>query len=135
MKTFLILMGVLVPALASAQTDPSVTLARAIQRQWPGAEVVIRDGAVDRWDGPMAEPSASAIAQALTAYEAVQHSSEADARTDARLDPIIDDVLTALLENFQAIAAEASAGTLPGNISVWKQRIRARVRTLERAKP
>jgi hypothetical protein len=39
--------------------------AAVIAWKWPGARVVIRDAAVERWDGPMAQPSGAEIAQAV----------------------------------------------------------------------
>ena len=47
-----------------------MSLTKAIQWQWPGARCVVRGGVLERWDGPMAEPSPAEVAQALTDYTA-----------------------------------------------------------------
>ena len=62
-----------------------MSLTQAIQWRWPGARCVIRGGALERWDGPMAQPSANEIAQALTDYTANQPVIDADAATDGCL--------------------------------------------------
>jgi len=53
-------------------------LMRAIQYQWPGAQCVVRGDAVERWDGPMPQPSDAEIAAALAAYSAAQPTIDMD---------------------------------------------------------
>lgn len=116
-----------------------MSLLKAITWRWPGAQCVVRGAApsevLAEWHGPMARPTDPEIAQAVTDYNAQRDAIEADARTDAVFVDASDDLLTALIEQWPAMQAEASAGTLKGNISLYKQRIRARAKVLRRAKP
>lgn len=43
-------------------------LAEAIAVKWPGARVVVRGEVLERWDGPMAQPSPAEIAQAVAEF-------------------------------------------------------------------
>lgn len=83
-------------------------------------------------------PSLQAAAQptidAFNPDDAEHVLADADLRTDAQLASVSDDLLTALIEHWPAMQAEAQAGTLKGNLSTWKQRIRGRVKVLRRAK-
>lgn len=81
------------------------------------------------------QAAAQPIIDAFNANDPAFAITEADAKTDAVFADIIDDVLTALIEQWDAMHAESTAGTLKGNASLYKQRIRSRVRVLRRAKP
>lgn len=105
----------------------------AILWKWPGAQVIVRGGVLERWDGPMPRPSDAEIAQAVIDYAAVADHVTADAATDALLDAVDGDFITALLEQWPAMVAAAQAGTF--NKSVVKQTLRSRMKVLRRAKP
>jgi hypothetical protein len=47
-----------------------MTLAEVIEWRWPGARVIVRGDVLERWDGPMPQPSAAELTQAVTDYEA-----------------------------------------------------------------
>jgi hypothetical protein len=47
-----------------------MSLSAAIQWRWPGAQCVVRNEVLERWDGPMARPTDVEIAQALIDYAA-----------------------------------------------------------------
>lgn len=77
-------------SIAVAQTSTTKTVAEAIQWRWPGAQVVIRDGVVERWVAPLPRPTDAAIAQAVTDYTAdplipVDLQADAEARRKDRL--------------------------------------------------
>jgi hypothetical protein len=40
----------------------------AILWRWPGAHCVVRNETLERWDGPMAQPTPAEIAQAVTDF-------------------------------------------------------------------
>lgn len=41
----------------------------AILWKWPGAQCVVRGGVLERWDGPMPEPTAKELADAVADYQ------------------------------------------------------------------
>lgn len=45
-----------------------MSLIDAIVWKWPGARCVVRGDVLERWDGPMAQPSAAEITQAVADY-------------------------------------------------------------------
>lgn len=49
---------------------PTERLSAAIEAAYPGAEMVARGGVIERWDGPMAQPSQAEVDAALAAYVA-----------------------------------------------------------------
>ena len=59
---------------------------RAIQWRWPGARCVVRGGVLDEWHGPMAEPSAGELAQALADFAPVAEAVALDAAVNADID-------------------------------------------------
>lgn len=47
-----------------------MSLMDVIAWKWPGARVVIRDEVLERWDGPMAQPTPAELTQAQTDFAA-----------------------------------------------------------------
>lgn len=82
---------------------------------------------------PTMQAAAQPHIDAFNANDPALLAADADATTDRLIDALADDLLTAILENFSTIAAEADAGTLKNNIGTWKQRLRNRVKTIRRA--
>lgn len=88
-------------------TDP-LTLSRAIQWKWPGAQCIVRGGVLDRWDGPMARPTDPEIAQAVTDYDASAATITADREVDAILTSPLAAALLDLLGTSGVLAPTAS---------------------------
>ena len=63
-----------------------MTLERAIQWRWPGAQCVTRGAVVERWEGPMPRPSDAEIAQAVADYARDQPTIEATDRRERDID-------------------------------------------------
>lgn len=87
-----------------------MSLRKAIAWRWPGARVVVRGGVLERWEGPMAEPSAGELAQALTDYAANQSTIEAEGRAMKQRDLDIP-LVRALLDHLPAVVTAINAGT------------------------
>lgn len=84
---------------------------------------------------PNLQAAAQPIIDAFNPNDPAFALADADAKTDAVFNDVIDDVLTALIEQWPAMQADATAGTLSANASLYKQRMRNKVRALRRAKP
>lgn len=80
----------------------------AILWKWPGARCVVRGGELERWEGPMPQPSAKEIAMAVSDY-----SSQNIAKTqsvDRELEsPIIQAMLRAFAPALGKTFDEATA--------------------------
>lgn len=63
-----------------------MSLSQAIEWRWPGARCVVRGGALAEWHGPMAQPSAGEIAQAVTDYAPLQSDLQLDQQVKTSLD-------------------------------------------------
>lgn len=70
---------------ATLIAQESVTSA-AISWRWPGSHAVVRGGVLERWDGPMAEPTSAEITQAVTDFLAQQSTIELDRAVAISLD-------------------------------------------------
>lgn len=81
----------------------------AIQWRWPGARCIVRDGDVVRWDGPMARPTDTEIAQAVTDYQAVAEDVERESAVTQALDGerLISAVVWAVIDTYSAPATPA----------------------------
>lgn len=60
-----------------------IRLHDAIAWKWPGAHCIVRGDVLERWDGPMAQPSEQEIAQAAIDYAAIADQVTADAAAAA----------------------------------------------------
>lgn len=102
---------------------PAQTM-KAIQKQWPGAMVVLNGGVVERWDGPGAQPSGAQIQAALDAYTPAVELSDAAQGTSRQKDVLTD---CAMLVRARIGIAAWNALTTPQKVSqtlaeadVWK---------------
>lgn len=112
-------------------------LEAALRVTMPGVNVSIGDpGDKSTWrvNPPELQAQAQPIIDAFDPNDPTFADADADAAVDGLLDAnIAGDLLSALLDNFAAMQAEVTAGTFKP--ALWKQRLRARVKILRRAKP
>lgn len=86
-----------------------MSLSRAISWRWPGARVVVRGGALERWEGPMAEPTPAELAQALTDYTAAESTIQLDAEVARAIDVdrLASAIIWAVIDTYSAPATPA----------------------------
>ena len=106
-----------------------MSLAHAIQWHWPGARCVIRGDVLERWDGPMARPTAAELAQAVTDYQAADVALLDQSQRQSRQKDIL--ILCALrvraknitawnaLTDAQKVAATLTEADLWRDMRVW----------------
>lgn len=91
------------------------------------------DKATWRVSPPELQAQAQPIIDAFNANDPDFAAEDADASVDDVFASVAGDLVTAMLENFAAMQAEVTAGTFKP--ALWKQRLRARMQILRRAKP
>lgn len=89
-----------------------MALTDVIHWKWPGARCVVRGNpgaeSVERWDGPMAQPSAGELAQAVIDY-AADPTIPMDAAVKAAMDSerVFSAIVWAVIDTYSAPATVA----------------------------
>lgn len=86
------------------------------------------------WSDPaIPQPDQATFDTWRAEYLAAAPALEAETAVNDLFDHVTGAIVTALLEHFDALRAASEAGTLQGDLSTWRERIRSRAQILQRA--